>query len=84
MEDENIPEYSYFETIYHCGKNPRWKVGDVLSYYEFYSDAEGEISIGKVIGVEYDKEADDWVYAFENNVVWWEEELLREQAYKKD
>ena len=78
------PEYSYFETIYHCGKKPRWSIGDTLAYYEFYSDREGEHVLGKVTKVDFDKEQCDWFYTFENGDSCDERSLLEEEIYKKN
>lgn len=86
MDEPNIPKHSYFETIYHCGSEPRWKVGDVLAVYEFYRDYEGEEVFGKVIDVYKDEEDDDWVYVFEGEGggVLCERELVSDEAYRKN
>ena len=85
---ESLPEdkrakHSYFETFYHVGQEPFWKVGDILAEYEFYSDREGEIVHGEVVNVEFDAEYEDWVYTFKSGYRICESELLHEQAYKK-
>lgn len=86
MDEPNIPKHSYFETIYHCGSEPRWKVGDVLAVYEFYRDYEGEEVFGKVIDVYKDEEDDDWVYVFEGEGggALCERELVSDEAYRKN
>jgi len=78
------PEYSCFETIYQCGKKPRWNIGDTLAYYEFYSDREGEYVLGKVTKVDFDKEQCDWFYTLENGCIYDEQSLLEEKTYKKN
>lgn len=86
MNEPNIPKHSYFETIYHCGSEPRWKVGDILAVYEFYRDYEGEEVFGKVIDVYKDEEDDDWVYVFEGEGggALCERELVSDEAYRKN
>ena len=83
-ETEEQPEYSVIETIYRCGKKPHWNVGDTLAYYEFTSDCEGEIVLGKVTNVELDEEYNDWLYTFEDGSQYDEESLLSDQTYKKN
>ena len=82
-KEDDVPEYSYFETIYKCGKKPHWNVGDTLAFYEFYSDREGENILGKVAKVEVNEEVDDWLYTFEDGSIYDEETLLNEETYKK-
>lgn len=83
LEEESVPQHSYSETIYHVGKEPRWKIGDNLAYYQFYSDYEGEYDFGKITNVEFNEEYEDWYYTFEDGDTCSEEELIREEAYKK-
>ena len=78
------PEYSYLETVYRCGKKPRWNIGDILAYYEFYSDREGECVLGKITKVDFDEEQCDWIYTFEDGGVCNEQTLLEEETYKKN
>ena len=79
-EHSEIPEHGHFETIYHQGAKPRWKVGDVLATYEFYSDREGEHIFGKIIEV---IEGDyDWIYVFEDGDKIEEATLIQEEVYK--
>ena len=78
-----IPKYSYFEEIYHCGSEPRWKIGDVLAVYEFYSDYEGEYIYGKITDVKMD-ETEDWCYTFENGDMVYENRLISDETYKKN
>lgn len=80
---EEQPEHSFMETIYRCGKKPHWNIGDTLACYEFTSDCEGEIVLGKVTNVELDEEYEDWLYTFENGYQEEEESLLRNETYKK-
>ncbi len=84
LGDKEQPDHSYSETIYHCGRKPYWKVGDILAYYEFYSDREGECVLGKVTKVEFDEEQCDWFYTFEDGSVYDEQSLLKEETYKKN
>lgn len=88
IEPTKVPKYSYFETIYHCGTEPMWKIGDVLAVYEFYSDREGEDVYGEVIDVKMDEYDSDWVYTVKGDFGGYEEicenELIREEAYKKN
>jgi len=79
--ENKIPEYGYFETIYHKGAKPIWKVGDVLAIYEFYSDREGELIFGKVI--EVIEEEHDWIYVFEDGGRIEEATLIQNEAYVK-
>lgn len=82
------PEHSYFETIYHCGKKPTWKVGDKLAYYELATDAEGECIYGIVAEVHFDEEYEDWCYQLKDypeymgDGVIYEEELISSKAYR--
>lgn len=84
IEDSIIPKHSYFESIYHCGSEPRWKIGDVLAVYEFYSDYEGEHVYGKITDVKMDEDEEDWCYTFENGDVLYENMLISDEAYKKN
>lgn len=83
VETSVIPKHSYFEEIYHCGSEPRWKIGDVLAVYEFYSDYEGEYVYGKITDVKMD-ETEDWCYTFENGDMAYENRLIRDETYKKN
>lgn len=83
IEKKEQPEHSFIATIYRCGKNPHWSIGDTLAYYEFTSDCEGEIVLGKVTNVEFDEEYDDWLYTFEDGDQCDEESLLNYETYKK-
>lgn len=83
IETSVIPKHSYFEHIYHCGSEPRWKIGDVLAAYEFYSDYEGEYMYGKITDVKMDED-EDWLYTFENGDVYYENGLISDEAYKKN
>lgn len=82
-EEYQRPKHSYHETIYHCGTEPTWKVGDVLAEYEFYTDREGEYVYGKVIDIRMNEDETDWVYTFEDGSMENECTLIHEQAYKK-
>jgi hypothetical protein len=88
IETPVIPKHSYFEQIYHCGSEPRWKIGDVLAAYEFYSDHEGEHVYGEVIGVRNDETCDDWIYTMKGNFGGYEDiyenMLISDEAYKKN
>ena len=83
IETPVIPKHSYFEEIYHCGSEPRWKIGDVLAVYEFYSDYEGEYIYGKITDVKMD-ETEDWCYTFENGDMVYENRLISDETYKKN
>lgn len=83
VETPVIPKHSYFEEIYHCGSEPRWKIGDVLAVYEFYSDYEGEYIYGKITDVKMD-ETEDWCYTFENGDMVYENRLISDETYKKN
>ena len=78
---ERRSEYSHFETIYKCGRKPRWNVGDTLACYIFHTDCEYENILGKVTKVKFNKK--DWYYTFENGDKYYEESLLEEGVYKK-
>ena len=80
---EEQPEHGFIETIYRCGKKPHWNIGDTLAYYEFTSDCEGEVVLGKVTNVELDDEYGDWLYTFEDGSQEDEESLLRSETYRK-
>lgn len=84
IEKDSTPKHSHIESIYHSGKEPTWKVGDILAEYEFYSDREGEIVHGEVTKVGYDKKFEDWFYEFDKGAVIFEEELITNEAYKKN
>lgn len=83
IETPVIPKHSYVEEIYHCGSEPRWKIGDVLAVYEFYSDYEGEYIYGKITDVKMD-ETEDWCYTFENGDMVYENRLISDETYKKN
>lgn len=84
FKEEPQPKNSYFETIYYVGTESRWKVGDNLAVYEFYSDYEGEHIYGEIEKVEFDEECEDWKYTFKDDSIAYESELISEQAYKKN
>lgn len=88
IETAKVPKHSYFETIYHCGTEPMWKVGDILATYECYSDREGEDVCGEVIGVKKDETHGDWLYTMRRDFgkyeVIYEKELISQEAYKKN
>ena len=88
IETPKVPKHSYFETIYHCGTEPMWKIGDTLAVYEFYSDREGEHVYGKVVDVRNDETYDDWVYTMKRDFGEYEDmcenELISQQAYRKN
>lgn len=88
IEAAKTPKHSCFETIYHCGAEPLWKVGDILATYECYSDSEGEDVYGEVIGVKKDETHDDWIYTMKGDFGAYEdiceEELISYEAYKKN
>ena len=84
VKTDERPETSSF--IYVAGKNPKFKVGDVIAVYRFYSDYEGEDVYGTVSKVEFDEEIEDWVYYFSGKKGEYfetEETLIQEQAYVK-
>ena len=84
LEEECIPEKSYYEQIYHVGKKPKWDVGDELAYYMFTSDEEGEITLGVVTDVE--EGVDDWYYTLDENdkELYTESELISYETYRKN
>ena len=88
IETPKVPKHSYFETIYHCGTEPMWKIGDILAIYEFYSDREGEHVYGKVVDVRNDETYDDWIYTMKSDSGEYEDiyenELISQQAYRKN
>ena len=86
INDVETPKHSYFEEIYHVGSEPRWKIGDTLAMYEFYSDYEGTYIYGEIVDIKMDEEYGDWCYSFKNgedgdNEIF-ESELIREEAYR--
>lgn len=86
INDVETPKHSYFEEIYHVGSEPRWKIGDKLAAYEFYSDCEGIHNYGEIVDIKMDEEYGDWCYSFkkgedDNNKIF-ESELIREEAYR--
>lgn len=86
IEAAKTPKHSYFETIYHCGAEPIWKVGDILAAYECYSDREGEYVYGEVIDVKNGE--NDWIYTIKSDFGEYEDvcekELISQEAYKKN
>ena len=69
------------------GSEPTFKVGDVIAYYFFYSDSEGEHIYGTITKIEWDDEEEDWVYYFynedeEDDGGYPERYLIEEEAYK--
>ena len=86
IETTKTPKHSYFETIYHCGAEPIWKVGDILATYECYSDREGEYVYGEVIDVKNGE--NDWIYTMKGDLGEYEDvcekELISQEAYKKN
>ena len=87
IDTTKVSKHSYFETVYHCGTEPMWKIGDVLAIYEFYSDREGEYVYGEVIGVKHDEAHNDWIYTMKGDFGGYEDiyekELISQEAYKK-
>lgn len=69
---------------YQRGKEPRWKVGDTLAYYECYNDYEGEVFYGTVTKIELDEDSDDWIYCFDDNCWESEECMLDNETYRKN
>ena len=82
-EETKQPEYSCTQSIYHRGKKHYWNIGDILAYYYYSSDCEGEHIIGQIVDIKIDEEQDDWVYTFENGRIYYEEELLENDIYVK-
>ena len=82
IKEDTPPEHGYFKTVYICGKKPRWKIGDNLACYEFYSDREGEFVFGDVVKVELNEDYDDWLYTFDDGCTECESQLLEAEAYK--
>lgn len=81
----NSQKYQEHSSIgYTRGKEPRWKVGDTLAYYECCSDHEGEVLYGKVIKIELDEELDDWYYCFDDECWDSEECMLENETYVKN
>lgn len=77
-------KHSYFETIYHVGTEPTWKVGDILAWRDYHIGCEGnEIIEGKVIKITYDNRERDWIYTFEDGHEKCEEYLIDVLSYKK-
>lgn len=85
LEAQRIPEHGCYQ--WRRGKEPRWKVGNILAYYERYSDYEGEQILGEIIKIEYDDYLNDWTYYFKDYKVedgeYWrpEESLFDEGCY---
>ena len=85
LEAQRTPEHGCHQWC--RGKEPRWKVGDILAYYECYSDYEGEQILGEIIRVEI-SENDDWVYVFRDDededgeYGCSEESLVNDECYK--
>lgn len=77
------PEYSCTQSIYQRGEKHHWNIGDILAYYYYSSDCEGEHIIGQIVDIKIDEEQDDWVYTFENGRIYYEEELLDNGIYVK-
>jgi len=77
------PEYGYLSTMYINGKKSIWNVGDTIAYYLCTSDEEGEIILGKITKVDFNND-EGWVYTFEDEDMWNEEELVEKEAYKKN
>lgn len=75
------PEYGYLSTMYIDGKKARWNVGDTIAYYLCTSDEEGEIPLGKITKVDFNDD-EGWVYTFEDESMWAEEDLYKERAYQ--
>jgi hypothetical protein len=84
LEEEYTPQHSYYEQIYHVGKEPRWCVGDKLAYYLFTQDEEGEFTLDVVTNVE--KGVDDWVYTLDGDDedLYTESELISYETYRKN
>lgn len=80
---EPKPEHSKIVETYIAGKNPKWKVGDTLAYYELTSDLEGEQLLGKITSIEYYEYLVDWEYTFDKGIYYLEETLLDIGAYIK-
>ena len=86
-EEPEKPKHSYISNVYHVGSEPTFKVGDVIAYYFFYSDSEGEHIYGTITKIEWDDEEEDWVYYFynedeEDDGGYPERYLIEEEAYR--
>lgn len=62
--------------IWSRGEKPRWKVGDILAYYEYVSDCEGEYVLGEIVNVTLDEGFCDWLYEFNDGSTDHEEDLV--------
>lgn len=82
LDKQEPPKHSYFERIYHLGSEPRWKVGDTLGGYEFYSDREGTYILGEIVDVKMNEDKSDWIYTFKNEDIIEESELIIEGVCK--
>jgi hypothetical protein len=85
INDVEIPKHSYFDSIYHVGSEPIWKIGDILAMYEFCEAYEREYVYGEIIDIKMDEEYNDWLYSFkggEEIEEIYEKELIGEEAYK--
>lgn len=58
------------------GEKPRWKEGDILAYYEYTSDYEGEHVLGEIVNVTLDEDFCDWLYEFNDGSADYEENLV--------
>lgn len=81
-QPDEQPEYGYLSTKYVRGKKPKWSVGDVLAYYIYTSNEEGEYPLGKIVNIQFDE--DWWIYTFEDGNMQDEQSLIEEGAYKKN
>lgn len=79
IEAQRMPEIGH--NVWNRGEHPRWKVGDILAYFECTTDFEGEHCIGKISSVEFDDEYEDWFYTFENGTGDIEESLSDDECY---
>ena len=84
IQQESIPKHGYIEKLYHCGSEPRWKVGDTIAIYNFYRDYEGEEVLGEITEVVMDENYEDWTYHFKDGETISEYELIAEEAYRKN
>lgn len=79
LEAQRPKEYGH--STWNAGTKPKWKVGDILAWYEYSSDHEGEHIIGEITNAEFYDEYQDWFYTFDNGTGDTEESLDSEECY---
>lgn len=83
METYTIKRTEHGRFVYIPGLKPEYNVGDHIFLDDVHEDATFTYDLGKIVTVEFDNAADDWIYTFEDGGEYCGEEMLDGSYYKK-